>query len=724
MSITENSNIEQLELVLKATGVGIWDWEISTGDVSCNEHWAKMIGYSLEELHPIKYETWAQHLHPEDLQKALKVIDKHFKREIELYEIEIRMKHKQGQYIWVLATGKTIEWQEDGLPKRMIGTHLDITQRKNSEQKLLTTSHLLDESQKISKVGGWQLDLISNELFWTAETYRIHETSPETFNPNVDAGVSLFLPESRQVITEALDAAINQGRGYDLELETYTTKGSLIDIRTTCIATMKDGKATKLTGIFQDISEQKAIQRKLEKSNRDLEAVNEILSRGANYDALTGLPNRNLLADRMEQAIAYNKRNKSSLAIVFIDLDGFKEVNDTHGHSIGDDLLCCITEELKKTMRECDTLARIGGDEFVMILDELENPDQCSTILTRVLESVSKTSFIKNKPIQVSASIGVTIYPQDNSNSDQLLRHADQAMYIAKNSGKNCFHIFDVAKDVAEKHQHEEVTNIRIALISNEFELYYQPKINIKTNEVIGLEALIRWRHPELGTLPPLTFLPIIEQDILNVEVGEWVMKTALTQLAMWSAKGINIPVSVNISPLHIQQPNFVERLKKMLKKFPKFKAGSIEFEILETSALREIEQVTKVIHECHHLGITFSIDDFGTGYSSLAYLKRLPTDFLKIDKSFIKDMLDDPDDKSIVMGIISLAKAFNRSVIAEGVETTAHGEQLLLLGCHLAQGFGIARPMPNYEFPLWLKEWQTKNVWQYLSDTNTLETS
>lgn len=721
MSITENSNIEQLELVLKATGVGIWDWQIRTGDVSCNDHLAKMIGYSLEEIYPFKFDTWIQHIHPKDLPKANIILEKHFKREVELYEIEIRMKHKQGQYIWVLAKGKAIEWYEDGLPKRMIGTHLDITQRKINEQNLITTSQLLDESQKISKVGGWQLDLISNVLFWTAETYRIHEASLENFHPSVDAGVSLFLPESRQIITEALDAAIKLGKGYDLELETYTTKGKLIDIRTTCIATMNDGKPTKLTGIFQDISEQKKVQRKLEKSNRDLADVNEILKRGANYDALTGLPNRNLLADRMEQAIAYNKRNKSSLAIVFIDLDGFKEVNDTYGHSTGDDLLCCITEELKKTMRECDTLARIGGDEFVMILDELENPDQCSVILTRVLESVSKTSFIKNKPIQVSASIGVTIYPQDNSNSDQLLRHADQAMYIAKNSGKNCFHIFDVAKDVAEKHQHEEVTNIRIALISNEFELYYQPKINIKTNQVIGLEALIRWRHPELGTLPPLTFLPIIEHDILNVEVGEWVIKKALTQLSIWKAKGINLPVSVNVSPLHLQQSNFVERLKQILKKFPKFDHGSIEFEILETSALREIEQVTKVIDECHNLGITFSIDDFGTGYSSLAYLKRLPTDYLKIDKSFIKDMLDDPDDKSIVLGIISLAKAFNRSVIAEGVETTAHGEQLLLLGCHLAQGFGIARPMPNYEFPHWLKEWQAKNVWQYLSDTNTL---
>ena len=721
MRVTEKSNIEQLELVIKATGVGIWDWQIITGDVFCNENWANMIGYSLKELAPIKFETWVKCHNAEDLAKADEKLEKHFKGEIELYEVEVRMKHKQGHYIWVLATGKIIEWNDDGSPKRMIGIHLDITQRKKNEQKLLTTSHLLDESQKIAKVGGWQLDLISKNLFWTAETYRIHEASPELFDPNIDAGVSLFLPESKQIIIEALDAAINHGTGYDLELETYTTKGKLIDIRTTCIVTMKGGKSTKLTGIFQDISEQKEIQRILKQSNRNLEQVNQQLTSNANYDALTGLPNRSLLADRMEQAIAHNKRNKNSIAIAFIDLDGFKEVNDTYGHSIGDDLLCSITEQLKRTMRGCDTLARIGGDEFVMILDELNNPDECNAILTRVLESVSKTIFIKNKPIQVSASIGVTIYPQDNSNSDQLLRHADQAMYIAKNSGKNCFHIFDVAKDVAEKNQHEELTNIRIGLISDEFELFYQPKININTNQVVGLEALIRWRHPELGTLPPLTFLHIIEHDILNVELGEWVIKTALTQLALWSEKGIDLPISINISPLHLQQSNFVQRLQHILAKFPNFKPGSIEFEILETSALREIEMVTKVMHECHHLGVTFSIDDFGTGYSSLAYLKRLPTDYLKIDKSFIKDMLDDPDDKSIVLGIISLAKAFDRCVIAEGVETTIHGEQLLLLGCNLAQGFGIARPMPSEVFPQWLSQWKIKNKWEYLSDTTQL---
>ena len=719
MNASEKSNLEQLESVISAARMGIWDWGIKTGTVYFSDCMAEILGYSIKELQPVQFDTWVEYTHPEDLTKSKKALENHLKGTADFYEIEIRMKHKQGHYVWVLVAGKVIERCEDGQAKRMVGFHREITFRKNDEQKLITTTQLLDESQSIAKVGGWQLDLTSGYLFWTAETYRIHETSPEEFNPTVDAGVSYFLPESQRIITEALDAAINQGKGYDLELETYTTKGRVIDVRTTCTVTMQDGKAITLTGIFQDISEQKLVQRILQKSNRDLEKVNVKLEQNANYDALTSLPNRNLLADRMKQTIARSIRAKNSVAIAFIDLDQFKEINDTYGHSFGDELLCSVAEQFNHSMRACDTLARIGGDEFVMILDELQSTEECTAILTRVLDSISKTIFLKNKAIKVSASIGVTLYPQDDSNSDQLLRHADQAMYLAKNSGKNCFHIFDVAKDVAEKHQHEELESIRLALKNNEFDLYYQPKINMNTNEVVGVEALIRWIHPERGILAPITFLPIIEQDILDIKVGEWVIEKALSQLLYWSNKGINIPISVNISPLQLQSLDFVERLNLIFDKFPNFKAGSIEFEILETSALKEIEQVTKVIHECHKLGINFSIDDFGTGYSSLSYLKRLPTDYLKIDQSFIRDMLDDVDDKAIVQGIIGLAEAFERRVIAEGVETTKHGEQLLSLGCYLAQGYGIARPMPEDQFLPWLAAWQKKNEWEYLSDTS-----
>lgn len=706
-----------MDSVINASGIGVWDWNIQIAEVFCNARWAEILGYSLDELQPLSIEKCLTLLHPDDLVKNNKLLEKHWQGEVELFEIEFRMKHKQGHYVWILSTGKTIERLENGEPCRMIGIHIDITQRKHDEEDLVTTSHLLDQTQKIAKVGGWELDVATGHLFWTAETYRILETSPEEFDPSVDSAVSYFLPESQRQLKIALDDAINLGKNYDLELQTYTLKGRLIDVRATCVVMMEGTTPIKLTGIFQDIGEQKAIQRKLEEFNNDLANVNEKLKLNANYDALTGLPNRNLLADRMQQSIMRNELSPHHIAIAFIDLDGFKEINDLHGHGLGDDLLRDIAKKINDSLRPCDTLARFGGDEFIMILDELSDPDECTPILKNILELVADTIFINQKAIKVTASIGVTVYPQDKSNPDQLIRHADQAMYIAKQSGKNCLHIFDVAKDVAATHQFEELENIRAALKNNEFVLYYQPKINMKTNEVIGLEALIRWQHPQLGLLPPVTFLPIIEYNILNIELGEWVIKSALNQLSSWSDLGLDLPISVNISPLQLQHPDFVNRLQLIFQKYPSYQAGRIEFEILETSALDEIEQVAELIAKCHELGIVFSIDDFGTGYSSLTYLKRLPTECLKIDRSFVIDMLDDRDDRAIVLGVIQLAKTFERSVIAEGVETIAHGEQLLSLGCHLAQGFGISKPMPEENFPQWLEKWKAQNEWQVLAD-------
>jgi predicted signal transduction protein with EAL and GGDEF domain len=373
-------------------------------------------------------------------------------------------------------------------------------------------------------------------------------------------------------------------------------------------------------------------------------------------------------------------------------------------------------EKIKLLMREGDTLARFGGDEFVMILDDLNSPDYYLSILQRTLDSISAIKFINNKWVKVSASIGVTIHPQDESNSDQLIRHADQAMYIAKQSGKNCLHLFDVAKDVAVINQYEELESIRVAFQNDEVVLFYQPKINMKTNEKIGLEALIRWAHPQQGLLPPAAFLPIIEQNTLIIKLGEWVIETALKQLTSWAESGIKLPISVNISPLQLQQADFVSRLKSIFLKYPNFKPGEIEFEILETIALDDITLVRNVIKKCHEIGIIFSIDDFGTGYSSLTYLKKLPTEHLKIDRSFVIDMLTDQDDRSIVLGIIQLAHTFERTVIAGGVETIAHGEKLLSLGCHLAQGFGISKPMPTKAFPEWLNHWKQNNEWQKLS--------
>lgn len=698
---------ERLGLVLHATGVGIWDWQIQTGELTFNERWASIIGYTVAELSPIKFETWSENVHPDDLKKAIVLIENHFSGKTDTYEIEARMKHKLGHYIWVFAAGKLIERYEDGKPKRMIGTHLDITERKTYEERLIVSSQLLNESQQIAKLGGWELNLKTGFLFWTDETFRIHDASPDTFNPSVDAGVDHFLPESKAIITKAIDDAINKGVGYDLELETYTTKGRKIDVRTTCTVTLEDGKAIRLAGIFQDITEQKSIQRKLQESNLELERANSQLQLSAHYDALTGLPNRNLLADRMQQAISKGVRNKKIVAIAFIDLDGFKEVNDKYGHSIGDELLKKAADELKHVLREGDTLSRIGGDEFVAVIDDLDSPAESDAIISRMLESISQTLEVREKLLKISASIGVTYYPLDNGSPDQLLRHADQAMYAAKQNGKNCCHIFDVENNMAQISRNEELARISEALDNNEFELYYQPKIDLRSKMVVGVEALIRWNHPAKGVLPPITFLPAAENDILGIRIERWVIETALEQLDDWQKQGIKIPISVNISPLQLQHPVFFSELEKAIKVYENYQPGSFELELLESSELKDIEHVSKVIAQCAKLGVSISIDDFGAGYSSLTYLKRLPAEFLKIDQSFVRDMLTDKDDKAIIQGIIELARVFDFKVIAEGVETPEHGRQLLELGCFVAQGFGIARPMPAIKLVPWLDEWK-----------------
>ena len=439
------------------------------------------------------------------------------------------------------------------------------------------------------------------------------------------------------------------------------------------------------------------------------------LERVAHYDVLTNLPNRALLAERLSQAIA--QRRKQSLAVLFLDLDGFKEINDTHGHDVGDELLIELSQRMKEALRDGDTLARIGGDEFIAILVDLEQTNDCDAVLRRLLNAAASPVNFGGITIQISTSIGITLYPQDGGDADQLVRHADQAMYVAKQAGKNRYHWFDVANDEAVKIQRESVGQIHTALDNQEFVLYYQPKVNMKTGKVIGAEALIRWLHPERGVVLPGSFLPVIESHQLSIAIGDWVIDTALAQISQWQAIGLNIPVSVNVGALQLQQANFVTRLAEHLAAHPQVNPEALEFEILETSALEDIAQISEVMHACRVFGVRFALDDFGTGYSSLTYLKRLPAHILKIDQSFVRDMTNDPDDLAIVKGVIGLAKAFHREVIAEGVETIAHGALLVSLGCELAQGYGIARPMPAQDIPAWTASWRPDASWAVSTD-------
>jgi diguanylate cyclase (GGDEF)-like protein/PAS domain S-box-containing protein len=459
------------------------------------------------------------------------------------------------------------------------------------------------------------------------------------------------------------------------------------------------GKLLHYLAVFSDITRLKAHESEL--------------AHIANYDVLTGVPNRRLLSDRLKVALARARRDRSTLAVCMLDLDGFKDVNDRLGHASGDQLLIEVSRRLQNVLREDDTLARLGGDEFVLLFSDMRQHEERHQALTRVLQTIALPVALGDAEAQVSASIGITLYPQDDVDADTLLRHADQAMYAAKQAGKNRYHVFDSEQDRLVRDHQEQVERLEQALENNELVLYYQPKVNLSSGQVIGAEALIRWQHPEHGLLAPAAFLPLLSGTALEFAVGRWVIYNVLQQIGMWQAQGIVGVFSANIGADHLLEPGFVDELKAALHQFPQVQSKQLELEILETAAIGDMESASKVLQQCRALGVRFALDDFGTGYSSLSYFRSLSVDMIKIDQSFVRDMLDDPNDLGIVDSVVRLAQAFNRPVIAEGVETLEHGDVLLQLGCQLAQGYGVSRPMPAAQFAQWTRQWNDAGVWK-----------
>ncbi|MDP1536372.1 MAG: EAL domain-containing protein [Burkholderiales bacterium] len=461
--------------------------------------------------------------------------------------------------------------------------------------------------------------------------------------------------------------------------------------------------------------EQKAVIRYIGISSdiSQIKAQEAQLRRMAHYDPLTGLPNRALLADRMKIALAQAERSGKKLAVCYLDLDRFKPINDTLGHAAGDRLLEEVAGRLRDAVRRGDTVARLGGDEFVLLLVNFADMEECAVALLRVLHDVAQPIFIDDTALAVTASIGVTLFPDDAADADTLLRHADQALYTAKEAGRNRYHLFDPRHDVAARERHAFLARLETALAQGEFCLYYQPKVDMRAGTVVGVEALIRWSHPERGLILPGEFLPLLEGSMLEIRVGEWVIDTALAQMDAWRAAGLDLPVAVNIAPPHLARNDFAERLKELLDRHPGTPAGRLELEVLESVVLDDIEHVSRLIDACRGIGVAFALDDFGTGYSSLTYLKRLPVDLIKIDQSFVCNMLGNTEDMAIIEGVIGLAEAFHISVIAEGVEMVEQGLKLIQLGCFMGQGYGIAPPMPAQDIPEWIAAWRPDPSWQ-----------
>jgi diguanylate cyclase (GGDEF)-like protein/PAS domain S-box-containing protein len=578
-----------------------------------------------------------------------------------------------------------------------IGIVRDITERKRVEEKLQLAANVFiyaREGIMITSTDGVIIDV--NDAFCEITGYSRDEIlgrNPRLLSSGLH-GSAFYAEMWRNLIEKG---------HWSGELWNRRKNGVIYAELATISAVLDDqGNTRQYVALFSDITPLKEHEKKLEHI--------------AHYDALTGLPTRVLLADRLHLGMSQVRRRRQRLAVAFFDLDGFKAINDNYGHEAGDQLLIALANNMAQTQREGDTLARLGGDEFVAVLLDLDDIETSVPILTRLLAAVAQPMQFGDITLQVSASLGVTFYPQaEDIDADQLLRQADQAMYQAKLAGKNRYHVFDAEQDSSVRSRHVSLEGIRHALTEREFVLYYQPKVNMRSGKVIGVEALIRWQHPERGLLLPDLFLPVINNHPLAIEVGDWVIDTALTQMALWHAAGLDIQVSVNVGARQLQQADFVERLRSQLTAHPEVMPCCFELEVLETSALEDLAGVSRVIEACRKIGVLFALDDFGTGYSSLTYLKRLPVAQIKIDQSFVRDMFDDTDNLVILEAMVSLAAALNRQVIAEGVETVEHCQILLQVSCDLAQGYFIARPMPAHELPGWSAAWRPDPTWSNL---------
>lgn len=669
--------------------------------INCNTTLVQRLGYTKEEV--LNQEVFR--FYDEGSLDKVKEAFSLFLKTGKVKNADLTLKSKSGEKIDILLN-VAAKRDKNGTIIHSFATWTDITEMKKSQRDLKSTHDKLAVLYELSPLGIVLTDMDgkyieSNNAFKKICGYDADELKA------LDAWV-LTPKKYAEDEEKKLLSLKDTGHYGPYEKEYIRKDGNLIPINLNGMLIENSDGNSYIWSIVEDIS-----------SRKEHESALEYI---AHYDSLTDLPNRVLFSDRLQHVMKQTKRNDKKVVIAYLDLDGFKEVNDSYGHDIGDELLKQISQRMISTIREEDSIARLGGDEFVVLLDNFNDIDDSIYIVERLLQVIEEPIIINDLSLHVSASIGLTFYPQEEDvTADQLLRQSDQAMYQAKLLGKNRFYIFNAAQDRSIRGHHESLDRIKLGLQNNEFVLYYQPKVNLRTGELIGLEALIRWQHPEKGLLAPIYFLPSIEKHVLEIELGEYVIKKAFSQMKDWKTKGLDMHVSINIAANHIEQNNFTQRLQEIMSEYPNIAPTNIELEVLETTSIENMSHVSNTVSILSELGIKFSLDDFGTGYSSLTYLKRLPVQTLKIDQSFVRDMLDDPEDFAIIDGVIGLAQAFNRKVIAEGMEKLEHAEILLRLGCDQVQGYAISKPMPPSEVGKWINTWKPQEKWK---DIQTIEHS
>ncbi|WP_313070248.1 EAL domain-containing protein [Melaminivora sp.] len=658
-----------------------------------NPAWEQLLGYTREQV--LGRSAVEMGLHDPDRRAAMLAIAQ---ERGELVNHEVDITTATGEQRTVLQTVSAV--QLHGEACWLFALH-DITERKRAEQSIREREELLSLTIEAAALGLWDWDLASGSITGDAR-WRSLLGLPEDPQLRPIPWATALAQADTAVVSRELERHLGEPH-QPFDLICRVSRDALAErwIRSLgkVVSWSAEGEPQRMVGMTIDVTSQRAQEQQLE--------------RMAHYDALTGLANRVLLERRLREGMQQCDAYGTQLGVGYLDLDGFKPINDRLGHAAGDRLLVQVAERLKRTVRLSDCVARLGGDEFVILLHGLPGHAACEQRMRALLESIAMPYILDGERVMLTASIGYTLYPDDGADGDTLLRHADQAMYIAKQAGRNRFHAFDAAHERAEQARRDERARLLQALQDEELALYLQPKVDMHLGVVVGAEALARWVHPERGVLAPGQFLHLIEgQAELQAIFGEWVVDTALALIARLMHDGLPLPVSINITPEHLHREGFADWVASRMALYPEVPARLLHVELTESAALYDLEHAARELRRLRALGVGVSFDDFGTGYSSLAYLRRLPMDHLKLDRSFVSGMLSDAGDRAIVQGVIGLGRSFGCDTIAEGVETVEQGRMLLRMGCRLAQGYCIARPMPSADFAAWARHWRAPGQW------------
>ena len=669
---------QRLELALESAQMGWWSWELSNDTMQFSDGFARLLGYDRSSFPGGKL-AFADRVYAEDLAN-LRLMAQNLEEWRAANDYRVRL--PSGETRWISSRSKVF-YALNGAPQRVVGVDTDITERKQREDELLATRERLELALKSADMGWWEWDAVHDRHRWSEGFEQLLGFELGTYPGTPEAFKDCLHPDDKAAFEEMVadPSAWREDWDYRVILANGTQRWVSSRSRACWAA---NGSLERIIGVDVDINVRK-------------EAEADLLRR-ATHDPLTNLPNRRTFTERLEQSLKIARRSGVALAVIFLDLDRFKAINDTLGHSSGDALLVAVAERLPLHLRDDDIVARLGGDEFTMILPAVRGMENGAIVAEKILKAFEQPFMLGDQEIIVGASMGISLYPSDGDDSVTLLRHADDAKRRAKQSGRNQYQFYRTEMTEAAQVQLELERDLHRAIELGQLELHYQPQFALRDQALIGVEALLRWKHPTRGYVPPSQFIPVAEDSGLIVSIGDWVLRQACQQLAAWQRESHPpFRVAVNVSARQFERHDLVESVSNALSEY-QVSACWLELELTESLVMGDVAGSTKQLQKLRELGVQIAIDDFGTGYSSLAYLQRLPIDRLKIDRAFIKDLGGDPDTSPLAQAIIGLAHTLGMEVVAEGIETTQQLEILGSMGCEIGQGYLLGRPAPSGE--------------------------